>query len=175
MSPPQATAKLCAISLLARTCMATACMTTVCLAGICVAQSGGQIKAQSSARSEQRSKAKSRVQRGTESVLHAEKFKGLDAGEKITQCLAALPETGGVCDARNLAGEQHSANGFTVGSGSKPAQLVLGPTTLIVAKTIFVQARSSITGMPSASGIAGYQGASVIKANAGANLAAVVQ
>ena len=46
-----------------------------------------------------------------QSVVQADKFKGADAGEKIAQCLAALPETGGVCDARNLAGEQYSASG----------------------------------------------------------------
>ena len=101
--------------------------------------------------------------------------KAQDAGEKITQCLAALPETGGVCDARNLAGDQYSASGFTVGGASKPMQLMLGATTLIVTKPIILQARSSITGLPPASGIGCYQGASVIKANAGASLPAVVQ
>jgi hypothetical protein len=110
-----------------------------------------------------------------QSVIQADRFKGQDAGEKIAQCLAALPATGGVCDARNLAGDQYSARGFTVGGGSKPMQLMLGATTLIVTKPIIVQARSSITGLPSASGIGSYQGASVIKANAGASLPAVVQ
>lgn len=110
-----------------------------------------------------------------QSVLHADRFKGADAGEKITQCIAALPESGGVCDARNLAGVQQSANGFTVGSASKPVQLMLGAATLIVAKTIILQARSSITGLPSGSGIAGYQGASMIKARDATNLSAVVQ
>ncbi len=110
-----------------------------------------------------------------QSVVQAERFKGQDAGEKIAQCLAALPATGGVCDARNLAGDQYSASGFTVGGGSKPMQLMLGATTLIVTKPIIVQARSSITGLPSASGIGSYQGASVIKANAGVSLPAVVQ
>ncbi len=81
-----------------------------------------------------------------QSVIQADRFKGQDAGEKIAQCLAALPATGGVCDARNLAGDQYSANGFTVGGGSKPMQLMLGATTLIVTKPIIVQARSSITG-----------------------------
>jgi Right handed beta helix region len=174
MSRPHAMARLCAISLLAAT----------CVAGPSLVTSGDQTKAQTTAQTSeqikptaQRSKAQSKLQTGVDSVLRAEKFKGMDAGDKIMQCLASLPQTGGVCDARNLTGEQQSANGFTVGSGNKPVQLILGPVTLVVAKTIFVQARSSITGMPSASGIAGYQGATVIKArdNAGANLAAVVQ
>src|SRR6476646_1196165 len=110
-----------------------------------------------------------------QSVMQADKFKGADAGEKIAQCLAALPETGGVCDARNLSGGQQSASGFTVGSPSKPVELMLGPTTLIVGKPIILQARSSIVGLPSASGIGGYQGATLIKARDGANLPAVVQ
>lgn len=109
------------------------------------------------------------------SVLHAEKFKGADAGEKISQCVAALPETGGVCDARNLAGPQQSAMGFTVGGGNKPVELLLGAITLTVTKTIVVQARSSIVGLPTGSGIGGYQGATLIKAKDGVNIAAVVQ
>jgi hypothetical protein len=110
-----------------------------------------------------------------QSVMQADKFKGADAGEKIAQCLAALPETGGVCDARNLSGGQQSASGFTVGSASKSVELMLGPTTLILGKPIILQARSSIVGLPSASGIGGYQGATLIKARDGANLPAVVQ
>ena len=110
-----------------------------------------------------------------QSVVQADTFKGQDAGEKISQCLAALPATGGVCDARNLAGNQYSASGFTVGGGNKPMHLMLGAITLIVTKPIIVQARSSITGLPSASGIGSYQGPSVIKANSGFRPSAVVQ
>jgi hypothetical protein len=169
MSQTHAMAGLCAISLLA----------AICAPGTSLVKPSEQTKAQTEAGSTSPKTVQSKVkgQTAVKSVLRAEKFKGMDAGDKITQCFAALPETGGVCDARNLAGEQYSANGFTVGSGNKPVQLMLGPVTLVVAKTIFVQARSSITGMPSASGIAGYQGATVIKArdNADANLAAVVQ
>src|ERR1700761_8233471 len=74
-----------------------------------------------------------------QSVVQADTLKGQDAGEKIARCLAALPPTGGVCDARNLAGDQYSASGFTVGDGSRPMQLLLGVTTLIVTKPIIVQ------------------------------------
>ncbi len=152
MNRPQGMTKLWASGLLA-----TGLLEAMLLAGTCIAQSG--------------------VHSVSQSVLRADKFKGSDAGEKITQCVAALPGTGGVCDARNLAGPQQSAAGFTVGSATKPVQLMLGPTTLIVAKTIVVQARSSIIGLPSASGIGSYQGVTVIKARdgAGANLPAVVQ
>src|SRR5689334_16632943 len=79
-----------------------------------------------------------------QSVLLADKYTGADAGEKITKCIAALPPTGGVCDARNLAGEQASASGFTVGSPSKPVELMLGPVMLLTRGTIHVSAKSSI-------------------------------
>src|SRR5437588_8834193 len=57
-----------------------------------------------------------------QSVLLAEQYSGADAGEKIARCIAALPATGGVCDARNLAGEQSAQSGFTVGTRLNPVQ-----------------------------------------------------
>lgn len=39
-------------------------------------------------------------------VLKADQFSGADASQKINACLAALPSTGGTCDARGIAGSQ---------------------------------------------------------------------
>jgi hypothetical protein len=110
-----------------------------------------------------------------QSVTYAEKFQGKDAGEKIAQCIAAVTEPGGTCDARNLSGEQRAAAGFTVGSATKPVELRLGSVTLLVSHSILLLGKSSISGMPSASGIGSYQGATVIKAADASSLAAVVQ
>ena len=61
-----------------------------------------------------------------QSVLYAEKFNGADAGGKISRCIAALPPAGGICDARNLSGDQRAAGGFEVGGPGKPVALLLG-------------------------------------------------
>ncbi|HLW53585.1 MAG TPA: right-handed parallel beta-helix repeat-containing protein [Candidatus Angelobacter sp.] len=110
-----------------------------------------------------------------QTVQHAEKFTGTDGGEKIAKCLAALPAQGGVCDARELSGQQAAAVGFTVGAPGKPAELLLGPVTLMTRGTIHVQAKSSIVGMPAAMGIGSDQSPTVIKAADSASLPAVVQ
>jgi hypothetical protein len=110
-----------------------------------------------------------------QTVQHAEKFPGADAGEKIARCIAALPPQGGICDARELSGKQTANAGFTVGEPAKPVQLMLGPVTLSTAGTIHVQAKSSITGMPAAMGIGTDQPPSVIKAADNSALNAVVQ
>jgi hypothetical protein len=110
-----------------------------------------------------------------QAVQHAEKFPGADAGEKIANCVAALPAQGGVCDARELSGPQSAASSFTVGGPSKPVQLLLGPGTLMVRGTIHIGARSSIVGMPAAMGIGSDQSPSVIKAADATSLAAVVE
>lgn len=110
-----------------------------------------------------------------QTVQHAEKFPGVDAGEKIRNCMAALPAQGGICDARELSGQQTAGAGFTVGQPGKPVELMLGPVTLMTKGTIYVQAKSSIVGMPAAAGIASEQSPSVIKAADNTALAAVVQ
>lgn len=110
-----------------------------------------------------------------QTVQHAEKFPGADAGEKIARCMAALPPQGGVCDARELSGKQTSANGFTVGEPGKPVQLMLGPVTLAVGGTVHVQRGSSIVGLPAAMGIGSDQSATVIQAASNSALGAVVQ
>lgn len=104
-----------------------------------------------------------------QTVRHAETFSGADAGEKIAACIAALPAQGGICDAREIAGLQTAARGFTVGAPGKPVELLLGPVTLLTRATIHLQAKSSIVGMPSAMGIGSDQPPSVIKASASLN------
>ncbi len=108
-------------------------------------------------------------------VQYANRFSGADIGEKIMQCIAALPAAGGVCDARDFSGRQTAANGFTVGSPGKPVELMLGSVTLLTAQTIHVQAKSSIIGMPAAMGIGTDQPPTMIKAADGTALSAVVQ
>ena len=110
-----------------------------------------------------------------QSVRMAEKFPGSDAGQKINACIAALPPTGGVCDARNLSGDQQSSSSITVGTESKPVELLLGATTLVVSKPVILQAKSSIVGLPTGSGIGTYQGATVIRAGDQTQLPGVLQ
>ena len=110
-----------------------------------------------------------------QAVLRADQYAGTDAGEKIKKCMDALPATGGVCDARNLTGNQTVETGFTVGAASKPVELMLGPVNLVTKATIHVQAKSSIVGMPASAGIASDQSPSVIKAADGSRLSVIVQ
>lgn len=56
----------------------------------------------------------------------ADQFAGADAGAKITACIAALPSTGGTCDARGLEGAQTISSTITV---NKPVQILLGYAT----------------------------------------------
>lgn len=110
-----------------------------------------------------------------QAVLRADQYPGQNAGEKIAKCIDALPATGGVCDARNLTGNQLIESGFTVGAPGKPVELMLGPTTFLTRGTIHVQAKSSIVGMPASAGIASDQSPTLIKAVDGSRLSAVVQ
>jgi hypothetical protein len=110
-----------------------------------------------------------------QTVQHADKFPGEDAGARIVKCMAALPSQGGVCDARELSGTQSAAAGFTVGAPNKPVELMLGPVTLMTGGTIHVQAKSSIIGMPASSGIGSDQSATVIKASGDSAVSVVVQ
>jgi Right handed beta helix region len=111
----------------------------------------------------------------SQTVQHAEKFPGADAGQKIANCIAALPAQGGICDARELSGQQAAAAGFTVGVEGKPVELLLGPVTLMTRDTIHVAAKSSIVGMPAAMGIGSDQPPSVIKAGANTSMPAVLE
>ena len=108
-------------------------------------------------------------------LQYVNRFAGADLGEKIAHCIAALPATGGICDARDFSGQQMASNGFTVGSPGKPVELMLGSVTLLTVQTIHLQAKSSIIGMPAAMGIGTDQSPTVIKAADGTTLGAVVE
>lgn len=110
-----------------------------------------------------------------QAVLRAEQYPGADAGEKIRKCMDALPAAGGVCDARNLTGNQAVDSGFTVGAPGKPIELMLGPVTLLTRGTIHIQTKSSIVGMPASAGIGSDQSPTVIKAADSSRLTAIVQ
>lgn len=110
-----------------------------------------------------------------QTVQHAEKSPGADAGEKIRNCMAALPPQGGICDARELSGQQTASAGFTVGAPGKPVALMFGPVTLTTRGTIHVADKSSIVGMPAGAGIGGDQSPTVIRAADNSALNAVVQ
>ncbi len=102
-------------------------------------------------------------------LQYANRFSGADLGDRITQCIAALPTAGGICDA------QMAARGFSVGTPGKPVEVMLGSVTLLTAQTIHVQAKSSIVGMPAAMGISTDQSPTMIKAAEATALSAVVQ
>ncbi len=65
-----------------------------------------------------------------DNVRHADQFPGSDAGAEINACVADLPATGGVCDARGFQGAQTAAATIVL---NKPVRLLLGPMTLKVA------------------------------------------
>lgn len=59
-------------------------------------------------------------------VLNCSVFPGADAGAKITACIAALPATGGVADARGLAGSQTISSQIAIPSD---VEVLLGAGT----------------------------------------------
>jgi len=60
-------------------------------------------------------------------VLYVTHFSGVDAGAKITACIAALPSSGGTCDARGLVGTQFAHSTLSI---DKPVTLLLGSMKL---------------------------------------------
>lgn len=59
-------------------------------------------------------------------VLNAAHFPGVTAGDKINACIAALPSTGGICDARGLTSAV--INAITLG---KNGVTILGPPGIV--------------------------------------------
>ena len=59
-------------------------------------------------------------------VRYADRFPGGDAGAKIAACIAALPATGGLVDARGFQGAQTISSTVTV---SAPAKIIFGAAT----------------------------------------------
>ncbi len=62
------------------------------------------------------------------SVLIAANFPGADAETKIANCIAALPTTGGICDARGITGPEAWGDTLVI---SKPVTLLLGYAVFI--------------------------------------------
>lgn len=62
---------------------------------------------------------------------------------QVNAAQALLPATGGVVDCSNLQGVQPTSPGVTLGSSSKPVQLVLGPGVTITLSTNLIAAGSS--------------------------------
>ncbi|KKK60246.1 hypothetical protein LCGC14_3026280, partial [marine sediment metagenome] len=79
-------------------------------------------------------------------VVYANAQAGADAGFKIAACLAALPSTGGTCDARGLEGAQAISATVTVPTKVK---LLLGAATFTgsVLPVFEVNSGSSIVGL----------------------------
>ncbi len=63
---------------------------------------------------------------GKNMAYNAARFPGADAEAKIAACHAALPSTGGTCDAREFQGAQTWGSTLTI---SKPVHLVFGHAT----------------------------------------------
>lgn len=71
---------------------------------------------------------------------------GTSADVRILAGYANLPAQGGVLDCRNLTGAQTIAAGFTLGSTTKPVQLLLGAATFTNNGSIIVAGSSAIIG-----------------------------
>ncbi len=111
-------------------------------------------------------------------IRYADQFPGGTAGLKIANALNDLPSTGGVVDARSLAGVQTIDVNLYVGQpGAKPTVLLLGPTVFNVSKTITLFTNSSIVGLPTANTVGEFTPtkATQLVAAGGSNLEAVVR
>lgn len=71
---------------------------------------------------------------GTTNVLDAASFAGANAGAKLVACLAALPSTGGTCDARGLTGAQTIATDI-FSSVTKSVKILWGAANYSVSVT----------------------------------------
>ena len=82
---------------------------------------------------------------------YADQFPGANAGEKIKNCINALPDTiGGICDARGFQGTQTIDivdPTLTVGSATKPVTLLLGAATFNTTKPITMGKGSQMIGV----------------------------
>ena len=63
-------------------------------------------------------------------IQMCDQFPGADAGAKITNCIAALPSTGGIADARGFgATQQNISEQLNIGSSTKQVTLLVDPST----------------------------------------------
>jgi len=82
-------------------------------------------------------------------------FAGADAGAKIVACLADLPSTGGVADARGLEGAINSASDITVPAG---VTVLVGASTISGVGRWLMNADSAIVGLGNEATILNYTG-----------------
>jgi hypothetical protein len=69
-------------------------------------------------------------------------FPGANAGAQIAACIAALPSTGGVCDARSLPPSVSMPTGLQI--TGKPVQVIFGFQTIALGGTIAMQNVSGV-------------------------------
>lgn len=89
---------------------------------------------------------------GSPTTVDCSKYSGANAGAKINTCIAALPSTGGVADARLFTGAQTATAVINVGSSTKPVQLLLEDISLSTNSAINVAPGSWIKGSSIISG-----------------------
>jgi parallel beta-helix repeat protein len=75
---------------------------------------------------------------GINNTQYCNQFPGADASVQIQNCIAALPATGGIADARGFQGAQNISVDIFAGS-------LGGPTTLLLGDAAFICASSPIT------------------------------
>jgi|SRR6185503_7899109 len=79
-------------------------------------------------------------------IRYCNEFTGANASAKILACIAALPATGGVADARGMEGAQATTTTITA---NKPVNLLLGATTLTIGANPGFSGTISIDGLGS--------------------------
>src|SRR4051812_30699433 len=62
--------------------------------------------------------------------LQVDDFVGADWGARVAGCIAALPHSGGVCDARTLGGDQSVTKALTIAKDS--VQILVGAASVVV-------------------------------------------
>jgi Right handed beta helix region len=96
-------------------------------------------------------------------VEFADRFAGTDACAKIHSAILALPNTGGVVDARAFHGTQPCASDPFSGGTTVPAQLLLGAATFRLSTGWFPSAGSKISCLdPQMSALVGGNGFSIL-------------
>lgn len=78
-------------------------------------------------------------------TLNVNDYPGADAGAKFSNCVAALPPSGGTCDARSLQGTQTIASDPFKGV-TKPITVLLGNATFIYSSEITIPSKSTLQG-----------------------------
>jgi parallel beta-helix repeat protein len=104
------------------------------------------------------------------SVQLVDRFPGGDASAKIVACIAALPPTGGTCDARGLQGPQKiSSNIFA--AVTKPGRLIFGAATYVVTGQVEIPSNWDVGGigattvLQGAIGLPGNPAAIIVNSN----------